>query len=114
MDEKQELNIELFSNRVLVDVSENETKTEGGLIVPTTNGDTEEIHTGIVVAVGRGKKKDHLRIEMDASVGDKVMFQYAKNVVVNGKIYMLLNEDDIIMRYDADEIMKHAVVLNIK
>ena len=98
MNDKQKLTIELLSNRVLIDVLSNETKTDSGLIISTDSDNAEEIQNGVVVAVGFGKKgADNVITRMNVKVGDKVMFQYAKQIVINGKRYMLANEDDIIM-----------------
>ena len=83
-----------LDDRLMVQLSETERMTPGGLFIPDTVADTSGNLHGIVVAVGRGhfSKKGHLQ-PMDVKVGDKVVF--AK---YSGSKIKIQNEDLIILR----------------
>ena len=92
------MNIKLLGLRVLIEADKAETKTASGLIISKIEegGDAQ---LGRVVAVGEGKNTDYgeyLKCD-DVSVGDRVMYQYGMDVMVDGKTYKLVNEADVIM-----------------
>jgi len=81
----------------LVQRSEEEEKTAGGIIIPDSA--KEKPQQGTVVAVGKGKVLDNGQlVALEVSVGDKVLFgKYAgSEVTLDGEEYVILREDDIL------------------
>ena len=69
----------------------------GGLYIPDTA--KEKPSQGEIVAVGPGKMSDEgKRLEMDVSVGDKVLYgKYSgTDVTLDGQEYLILRESDIL------------------
>lgn len=92
------MNIKLLDDRVLVDMGDE--KTKSGLIVSKNRDDENqgEYQIGKVVASGPGKYLDNgTRLINGVFVGDKIMFQYGKEVEVEGKKYMLMKAEDVVM-----------------
>ena len=89
------MNIKLLGARILIEVKDEETKTESGLIVPPKN-ERGDIQLGHAVEVGAGKIEEGKLIEMEVKKGDKVLFQYGTPISVEGKAYLLVTEDDVI------------------
>lgn len=90
------MNIRPLYDKVVIEVLEEEDKSSGGLYLPDTA--KKKPQTGKVVAIGDGKiLEDGNRAELTVKVGDKVLFsKYGGNeVVVNGKEYTILDEDQI-------------------
>jgi chaperonin GroES len=83
-----------LDDRLMVQLSEMERMTPGGLFIPDTVADMSGNLHGTVVAVGRGhfSKKGHLQ-PMDVKVGDKVVFAHH-----SGSKIKIQNEDLIILR----------------
>ena len=84
-------------DRVLVKRSEEETKTKGGIIIPTTA--QEKPVQGVVVAAGKGKVLDDGKIKpLDVKKGDKVLFgKYSgTEVKIGGEEHLILREEDIL------------------
>ena len=96
------MNIKLLGNRVLIEVEQNEKKTASGIILSKTD-EMGDYMTGKVMAIGEGKRffrKDHNQFEFEplsVKVDDIIIFQYGKPVMVDGKSYMMVVEEDIIM-----------------
>jgi chaperonin GroES len=86
----------LLGDRVLIEVTEGETKTAGGLFV-SRDGDPSGFISGVVVLVGTGKDTEQGHVDMKVRVGDKVVFQYGKDISVDGKVYQLVIGNDVIM-----------------
>ena len=63
-----DLNIRPLADRVIIEPAAAETKTASGIIIPDTA--QEKPQKGIVVAVGPGKKDEH----MSVSAGDVVLY----------------------------------------
>ena len=87
------LKIKPLADRVLVEPAQAEEKTAGGIIIPDTA--KEKPQKGTVVAVGTGKKDEPMTVK----VGDNVLYgKYSgTEVVVDGKTYLIMREDDIFM-----------------
>ena len=87
------LNIQLLSDKILVEVEETETKNPSGLIVSKVS-DPGDVKTGKVVAMGRGKwgEKVERLLPMEVMLGDTVWYQYGTKVIIEGKSYILLTE----------------------
>jgi chaperonin GroES len=85
-----------LSDKVVVELIEEDEKTSAGIILP----DTAKKHPqeGIVVAVGPGRLlKNGERAPMSVQVGQRVVFsKYAGNEFeYDGKKYLILDEDQI-------------------
>ena len=86
-----------LSDRVVVERSEAEEKTSGGIVLPDTARDKQK--QGTVVAVGPGKRlEDGKVVAPEVRIGDRVVFgAYAgMEVKVDGKEYLILNESEIL------------------
>ena len=87
-----------LADRVLVKRSKLAERTTGGIILPDTSREKQEL--GEVIAVGPGKSdKDGKRIEIQVKVGDKVMWdKFAGNDVKieDEDDFVIVKSDDII------------------
>lgn len=86
-----------LADRVVVQPLEDAEQMRGGLYIPDTA--KEKPSQGEVVAVGPGKiSDDGTRLEMDVSVGDKVLYgKYSgTDVTLDGQEYLILRESDIL------------------
>jgi chaperonin GroES len=87
-----------LADRVLVKRSKQEERIAGGIILPDTAREKQEL--GIVIAVGPGKTdKDGKRIEIAVKVGEKVMWdKFAGNEVKieDEDDFVIVKSDDII------------------
>jgi chaperonin GroES len=82
-----------MKDRVLVEPAPAEEKTAGGIIIPDTA--KEKPQKGKILAVGKGKKDEPMTVK----VGDTVLYgKYSgTEVVLEGKTYLIMKEDDIYM-----------------
>ena len=83
-------------DRVLIEISDGEEKTSGGIIIPDTA--KEKPQEGEVVAVGSGARTEDGKITpMDVKVGDIVLFgKWSGNEVkIDSKEYSIMKESDI-------------------
>ncbi|MCP1728615.1 chaperonin GroES [Natronospira proteinivora] len=88
-------------DRVVVKRVEEETKTEGGIVIPDSAA--EKPVRGEVVAVGNGKPLDSGETRaLDVKVGDKVLFgKFAgTEVKVEGEEVLVMREDDIMAVFE--------------
>jgi chaperonin GroES len=91
------LKIKPMADRMLVKPLEEEEVTPGGIVLPETA--KEKPQKGEVLAVGPGARDDEgKRIEMDVSVGDKVLFaKYGgTEIKMDGDKLLILRESDIL------------------
>jgi chaperonin GroES len=91
------LKLKPLGGRVIVEPTEQEEMTAGGIILPETA--KEKPQEGKILAAGPGERdEDGERIPMDVQVGDKVL--YAKysgtEVKMDGKKLLILRESDIL------------------
>ncbi len=91
------LKLKPLGGRVIVEPTEQEEMTAGGIILPETA--KEKPREGKILAAGPGDRdEDGERIPMEVQVGDKVL--YAKysgtEVKVEGKKLLILRESDIL------------------
>ena len=94
---KGEKKIKPLSDRVVVKPLEEAEQMRGGLYIPDTA--KEKPSQGEVVAIGPGKLSDDgTRLDMDVSVGDKVLYgKYSgTDVTLDGQEYLILRESDIL------------------
>ena len=83
-------------DRVLIEISDSEEKTAGGIIIPDTA--KEKPQEGEVVAVGPGARTEDGKITpMDVKIGDIVLFGKwsGTEVKIDGKEYSIMKESDI-------------------
>ena len=80
-----------LADRVVVEPAEAEQKTAGGIIIPDTA--KEKPQTGVVVAVGPGKKDEPMTVKK----GDTVLYgKYSgTEISLDGKTYLIMKESDI-------------------
>ncbi len=90
-------NVRPLHDRVLVERTESEEKTKGGIIIPDTA--KEKPSEGKIVAVGNGSRDEAGKlIPLDVKVGDKVLFTKwgGTEIKINGKELIILKESDIL------------------
>jgi chaperonin GroES len=85
-----------LDDRIVVKASEGDQTTASGLVIPDTA--KEKPQEGSVVAVGPGKFEDGVRVPMDVSTGDKVIYpKYGgTEVKVDGEEYLILSARDVL------------------
>ena len=91
------LEVKPLADRVVVQPLDESEQMRGGLYIPDTA--KEKPSQGEIVAVGPGKISDEgARLEMDVSVGDKVLYgKYSgTDVTLDGEEYLILRESDIL------------------
>ncbi|MHC4225027.1 MAG: co-chaperone GroES [Planctomycetota bacterium] len=91
------MKIRPLQDRILVQRTEEEETTAGGIIIPDTA--KEKPQEGVVIATGKGKPRDDGGITpLDVKPGDRVLFgKYAgTEVTLDGQEYVIVREDDIL------------------
>ena len=85
-----------LGDRVVVEVTESEETTKGGIVLPDTA--KEKPAMGNIIAVGSGEVIDGKKVELDVKVGDKVIYsKYAgTEVKLEGEEYLVLRQSDIL------------------
>ncbi len=95
------LNLKPLGSRVVVEPIEQEDVTASGIVLPETA--KEKPQRGKVLSIGPGDRDDAgKRIQMDVTVGDKVLFaKYAgTEIKVDGKKLLILRESDLLAIVD--------------
>ncbi|MFA6325366.1 MAG: co-chaperone GroES [Candidatus Paceibacterota bacterium] len=86
----------LLLDRVLIEPEEQTGVTEAGVYI-SKDKQQGEYRIGIVKEIGTGKHFDSGFLKtIDVSVGDRVLFQYGAEILIEGKMYLLVMNDDII------------------
>lgn len=91
------MNLKPLGDRLIVKPIEQEEMTAAGIVLPETA--KEKPQKGEILAAGPGGRDDSGdRIEMEVSVGDKVLFaKYAgTEIKVEGDKLLILRESDIL------------------
>lgn len=91
------LNLRPLGDRVVIEPSEGEDVTTGGILLPETA--KEKPQRGIIVAVGAGRRDENGKlIKMDVKIDDKVLYaKYAgAEIKVNARKVLILKETDIL------------------
>ena len=91
------MNLKPLGDKVIVEVLGAKDRTKGGIILPDTA--KEKPQEAKVIAVGSGKILNNGKVvPPDVKAGDTVLFgKYSGNEVkVNGKEYLIINQDDIL------------------
>jgi chaperonin GroES len=85
-----------LDDRIVVQASEGDQTTASGLVIPDTA--KEKPQEGSVKAVGPGKFEDGVRVPMDVSVGDKVIYSKygGTEVKIEGEEYLILSARDVL------------------
>ena len=94
------MKIKPLADRVVIKMLEAEETTKSGIIL--TSAAQEKPQVAEVVAVGPGGVVDGEKVEMEVSVGDKVLIsKYAgTEVKVDGEEYTILRQSDILAKVD--------------
>jgi chaperonin GroES len=90
------MSIRPLADKVIVQRTEAESKTAGGIVLPDSA--KEKPQRGKVIAVGEGKLLDNgKRGEMSVKKGQEVLFtSYAgTEVKMDGKEYLIMDQSDI-------------------
>jgi chaperonin GroES len=91
------LNLRPLADRVVVEPSEGDEQTPGGILLPETA--KEKPQKGTILAVGPGRRDDDGKlVKLDVKVDDKVLYaKYAgTEIKVDGKKLLILKESDIL------------------
>ena len=91
------MNLKPLGDKVIVEVLGAKDRTKGGIIVPDSA--KEKPQEAKVIAVGSGKILNNGKVvPPDVKAGDTILFgKYSGNEVkVNGKEYLIINQDDIL------------------
>ena len=91
------MSLKPLGNRVVVEPTEQEDITAGGIVLPETA--KEKPQKGKVLSVGPGDRdEDGKRIPMDVSTGDTVLYaKYAgTEIKIDGKKLLILRETDLL------------------
>lgn len=94
------IKLQPLGDRVVVQPSEEEEITKGGIILPDTA--KEKPQRGVIIAVGPGKlDEEGKRIPMEVKKGDKVIYsKYAgSEIKQDDKEVLILRESDILAKY---------------
>jgi chaperonin GroES len=97
MAKDKQLTLKPLDDRVVLEPTQAEEKTTGGILLPDTA--KQKPQQGKVVAVGPGKLTDKgTRTALAVKVGDVVLFgKYSgSDVEVNGKEYKIVRESEIL------------------
>jgi chaperonin GroES len=95
--EKGKIQLQPLGDRVVIEREESETTTAGGIVLPDTA--KEKPKRGKVVSVGNGRLLDDgTRVELQVSVGDRVLFSsYAgEEFKLGERELLLMREEDIL------------------
>jgi chaperonin GroES len=93
------INLRPLDDRVVVEPTEAEERTAGGIVLPDTA--REKPQRGTIVAIGPGKLLDSgSRGQLSVAVGDVVIYgKYSgTEIEVNGKDVKILRESDILAK----------------
>jgi chaperonin GroES len=95
------ISLKPLGNRVVVEPTEQEEITAGGIVLPETA--KEKPQKGTVLAVGPGDRDESgKRIPMDVKEGDSVLFaKYSgTEIKMDGKKLLILRESDLLAILD--------------
>lgn len=94
------IKLQPLGDRVVVQPSEEEEVSKGGIILPDTA--KEKPQRGVIIAVGPGRlDEEGKRIPMEVKKGDKVIYsKYAgSEIKQDDKEVLILRESDILAKY---------------
>ncbi|MDP2922125.1 MAG: co-chaperone GroES [Candidatus Omnitrophota bacterium] len=91
------MKVKPLGDRVVIQPSEGQEKTKGGIVLPDTA--KEKPQEGKVVAIGTGKKTEEGKvIPLSVKVGDTVLYgKYSgTEITIGGEEYLIVREEDIL------------------
>ena len=90
------MGIKPLGNRVLIKKIEAKGTTKSGIILPGQA--KEEPQIAEVIAVGSGKVENGIKVEIEVSMGDKVVFPKYKGseIKFDGIEYIIIEETDLL------------------
>lgn len=91
------MNLRPLGDRVVIEPSEGDEVTPGGILLPETA--KEKPQQGTIVAVGPGRRDDDGKlVALDVQLNDKVLYaKYAgTEIKVDGKKVLIVKESDIL------------------
>lgn len=97
MTTETKLKLRPLADRVLVRREKEQETVSGGIILPESAKQKQEL--GVVVAVGPGKKdKDGKNIEIAVKAGDQIMWDKygGQEVTIDEEEFIIVKADDII------------------
>jgi len=90
------MKIRPLHDRIVVQRTEEASKTKGGIIIPDTA--KEKPAEGKVVAVGKGRVADDGKVvPMELQVGDRILFSKygGHEVKIDGEEFLIMSQDDV-------------------
>ena len=91
------ISLKPLGNRVIIEPSEQEEITPGGIVLPETA--KEKPQKGKILSIGPGERDEKgTRVPMDVKAGDVVLYaKYAgTEIKVDGKKLLILKESDLL------------------
>ena len=91
------MNFKPLRDQILVEPDQKTEKTKSGIYIPETHD--EEIHTGVVKAVGKGKRDEKNRLEpMYIKNNEKIAYGSVskRDVKLDGKKYHIVLQESVI------------------
>jgi chaperonin GroES len=90
------MKIRPLHDRIVVQRTEEASKTKGGIIIPDTA--KEKPAEGKVIAVGKGRIADDGKVvPMELKVGDRILFSKygGHEVKIDGEEFLIMSQDDV-------------------
>lgn len=90
------MKIRPLHDRIVVQRTEEASKTKGGIIIPDTA--KEKPAEGQVIAVGKGRIADDGKVvPMELKVGDRILFSKygGHEVKIDGEEFLIMSQDDV-------------------
>ena len=103
----KQLALKPLDDRVVLEPSEADEKSSGGIILPDTA--KQKPQQGKVIAAGDGKSKDDgKRVPLDVKPGDGILFgKYSgQEIKLDGDEYLIMREDDVLAVVEEGDIKK--------
>lgn len=83
---------------LLMDISEEKSKTKSGIILPDSHNKGDGMKRAKVIAVGSGRYDDGKLVPMNLKVGDIVIYSWAEKIKIEDVEYSLVREGDILAK----------------
>jgi chaperonin GroES len=92
------MNLKPLSDRLVVEVLEEEQTTASGIVLPDTA--KEKPQRGRVLAVGKGRFEDGKLIPLDVEVDDEIVFSKygGTEIALEGEDVLILRESDVLAK----------------
>ncbi len=94
---KNEVSIQPLQDKIILkEIIEKDKKTASGIIIPDSASGEKDTKKGEVIAVGEGKMLDGKLIKPPVKVGDKVLYAWGEEIVMNGEKFVVLSIDNVL------------------